>query len=68
MAALNQFLLISVALIAIGYLIYFMRKPQNRHPMETPEGRAADQRRTDEVLQARAEDRNETPQPRFNRS
>ncbi|MDT7933144.1 MAG: hypothetical protein RQ833_00885 [Sphingomonadaceae bacterium] len=68
MAALNQFLLISVAVIAIGYLIYYLRKPRNRHPMQTPEGRAADQRRTDEVLNARAESRSETPQPRFNRS
>lgn len=53
MPQLNLFLLIGVAVIAIAALLYFWRKPGNRHPMETPRGKAIDAEHRREALDAR---------------
>lgn len=42
---LNLFTLIAILVIAGGALLFFLRKRRNRHPMDTPEGHAADEAR-----------------------
>ncbi len=44
----NLFILIAVLLIAVVALAMFLRKPQNRHPMDNPAGHAAEERRARE--------------------
>jgi hypothetical protein len=39
--------------IAIGMFAWFMRKRSNRHPMDTPRGRAIEEERTRQTLEAR---------------
>ena len=48
LASQNLFILISVVVVAIVALLLFLRKPQNRHPMDNPAGRAAEERRARE--------------------
>jgi len=45
LASNNLLILISVVVVAIVALVWFLRKPQNRHPMDNPEGHAAEERR-----------------------
>jgi len=45
LASNNLFILISVAVIAIAALLWFLRKPGNRHPMDGERGRELDERR-----------------------
>ena len=47
----NLFLLISAFVIAAIALLWFLRKPQNRHPMEGEKGRMLDERRAQENAQ-----------------
>lgn len=47
----NLFLLIAVFVIAAIALLWFLRKPSNRHPMDGPKGRALDERRAEENAQ-----------------
>jgi hypothetical protein len=49
----NLFILISILVIAIGMFAWFMRKRSNRHPMDTPRGRAIEEERTRQTLEAR---------------
>lgn len=60
MAANNLWILIGVVVIAIAALVWFLRKPGNRHPMDTPAGHAAEERRARE----NAQDVTETPPTR----
>lgn len=48
LASNNLLILISVVVVAIVALLWFLRKPQNRHPMDTPQGHAAEERRARE--------------------
>ena len=41
--------LVAVALIAIGMLVYFMRKRSNRHPMDSARGHEIDDARREEA-------------------
>ena len=41
----NLFLLVAAFVIAAVALLYFLRKPQNRHPMDGPKGHMLDERR-----------------------
>ena len=45
LASNNLFILIAVLAIAIFALLRFLRKPQNRHPMEGEHGRELEERR-----------------------
>ncbi len=45
-----------VLLVAVVYFIWFQRKPENRHPMDSPAGHVADDERREAVLHAREED------------
>ena len=45
LASNNLFILIAVLAIAVIALLRFLRKPQNRHPMEGEHGRELDERR-----------------------
>ncbi len=47
--------LVIVLLVAIGGLLFFLRKRGNRHPMDTPAGRAADEERRRDVEAQRDE-------------
>jgi hypothetical protein len=49
----NLFILISVLLIAVAMLAWFMRKRSNRHPMDTPRGHQIEEQRRREALDAR---------------
>jgi hypothetical protein len=51
LASQNLFILISVVVVAIVALLMFLRKPKNRHPMDNPAGRAAEERRARENAQ-----------------
>lgn len=51
MAANNLFLLGSVFLIVLVSFLWFLRKPQNRHPMDGPKGRMLDEKRAKENAQ-----------------
>lgn len=50
-----------VLLVAVVYFIWFQRKPENRHPMDTPAGHAVEDERRDAVLHAREEDPSLSP-------
>ena len=52
-------LIVIATILAILYAL-FMRKRKNRHPMDTPEGKAAEERRRNEALENQKEDRNGT--------
>jgi hypothetical protein len=45
LASNNLFILISVVVIAAVALLWFVRKPKNRHPMEGQHGRDLEERR-----------------------
>lgn len=47
----NLFLLIAGFIIAAIALLWFLRKPQNRHPMDGPRGRMLDEKRAEENAQ-----------------
>ena len=47
----NLFILVSVFVIALVAFLWFLRKPQNRHPMDGPKGRMLDERRAKENAQ-----------------
>lgn len=47
----NLFILIAVFVIALVGFLWFMRKPQNRHPMDGEKGRMLDERRAEENAQ-----------------
>ena len=51
MSANNLFILISVFVIALVGFLWFLRKPQNRHPMEGEKGRRLDEQRARENAQ-----------------
>lgn len=51
LAANNLFILISVFVIALVGFLWFLRKPQNRHPMDGPKGRMLDEKRARENAQ-----------------
>lgn len=44
----NLFILIAVFVIALVGFLWFLRKPQNRHPMDGPKGRMLDEQRARE--------------------
>ena len=48
-------LIVVAAILAIAFAL-FMRKKKNRHPMDTPEGKAAEDMRRREALEERNED------------
>lgn len=52
--------LIVVAAILAILLALFLRKRKNRHPMDTPEGKAAEEMRRREALENQEEERSET--------
>jgi hypothetical protein len=60
LAANNLWILIGAVVVAIVALLWFLRKPGNRHPMDNPAGRAAEERRARE----NAQDVTETPPTR----
>jgi hypothetical protein len=45
LAANNLLILIAVFLVVLASLLWFLRKPANRHPMEGERGRALDEER-----------------------
>ena len=47
----NLFLLLSGLAVAIIALVWFLRKPQNRHPMSGEHGRELEERRARENAQ-----------------
>lgn len=52
-------LIVIAAILAIAFAL-FMRSRKNRHPMDTPEGKAAEEMRRREALEKQKEDRSET--------
>lgn len=55
-APLNIFTLVAVLAIAAVAFLFFMRKRSNRHPMDTPEGKAAEEMRRREAEAERREE------------
>jgi len=55
LGALALFTIVAVVAIVGVLLARFLRKPQNRHPMDTPQGHAAERARADETEAARAD-------------
>ncbi len=55
-APLNIVTLVAVLLILAVAFLFFMRKRSNRHPMDTPEGKAADEMRRHEAEEERREE------------
>ncbi len=51
MSANNLFILGAVFVIVLVAFLWFLRKPQNRHPMEGPKGEMLDERRAQENAQ-----------------
>ena len=49
LSSLNLFTLIAVLVIAGALFAWFLRKRSNRHPMDTPEGKAAEDARRREA-------------------
>ena len=47
----NLFILIAVFAIALVGFLWFLRKPQNRHPMDSEKGRMLDERRAEDNAQ-----------------
>lgn len=41
----NLFILIAGLVFAVAALLWFLRKPRNRHPMDNPRGHDADEAR-----------------------
>lgn len=56
LSSLNLFTLIAFLAIATGLAIFFFRKKSNRHPMDTPEGKAAESMRRREAQRERVEE------------
>jgi hypothetical protein len=52
---LGLFTLVAALAFAIYVFARFMRKPGNRHPMDTPRGQAVQQMRDEDVVEARKE-------------
>jgi hypothetical protein len=55
LAALALFTILAVVAILGVLLARFLRRPQNLHPMDTPEGRAIERIRTEQTEAARAD-------------
>tara|TARA_B100000678_G_scaffold174455_1_gene145483 strand:+ start:130 stop:351 length:222 start_codon:yes stop_codon:yes gene_type:complete len=55
-APLNIVTLIVVLVAAVAIFGFFMRKRSNRHPMDTPEGKAAEDMRRKQAEAERRED------------
>lgn len=55
-SSLFVFTLIGVGVIAAVLLLYFMRKRSNRHPMDTPAGKAAEDMRRREAERERRDE------------
>lgn len=55
LAALALFTILAVVVILGVVLARFLRKPQNRHPMDTPRGHAVEEMRTRQTEAARAD-------------
>lgn len=55
-SSLNIITLVAFLVIAAGLFLYFMRKKSNRHPMDTPEGKAAEDMRRREAEEERRKD------------
>ena len=55
-SVLNIFTLVAVLVIAAGLFFWFMRKRSNRHPMDTPEGKDAEDMRRREAEEERREE------------
>ncbi|NCP19104.1 MAG: hypothetical protein GW855_08100 [Erythrobacter sp.] len=55
-APLNVITLVVVLLLATLAFGYFMRKRQNRHPMDTPAGKKAEEMRRQQAEAKRRED------------
>ena len=60
LSSLNLMTLIGALVIAVLLFAYFMRKRSNRHPMDTPEGKAAEEARRREA-EARKEEEGRPP-------
>ncbi len=55
-APLNIVTLLIVLAIAVALFFFFMRKRSNRHPMDTPRGKAAEEMRREEAEEERREE------------
>ncbi|WP_338241524.1 LPXTG cell wall anchor domain-containing protein [Aurantiacibacter hainanensis] len=55
-SSLNIVTLVAILVIAAGLFFYFMRKRSNRHPMDTPEGKKAEEMRRQEAEEERTEE------------
>ncbi|MFB0612410.1 LPXTG cell wall anchor domain-containing protein [Aurantiacibacter poecillastricola] len=55
-SSLNIVTLVAVLIIAAILFLYFMRKRSNRHPMDTPRGKAAEDMRRKEAEEERREE------------
>ena len=55
-SSLNIVTLVAVLIVALLAFLYFMRKRSNRHPMDTPEGKAAEEMRRREAEQERRDE------------
>mgnify|MGYP005811113497 FL=1 len=55
-APLNIMTLVIILVAAIVIFLIFMRKRSNRHPMDTPEGKAAEEMRRKQAEKERRED------------
>lgn len=55
-SSLNIVTLVAVLIIAAALFAYFMRKRSNRHPMDTPRGKAVEEKHRREVKEERREE------------
>lgn len=55
LAALALFTIVAVLAILVVLLARFLRRPQNRYPMDTPRGHAIEEMRARETEAARAD-------------
>ncbi|WP_162925222.1 LPXTG cell wall anchor domain-containing protein [Aurantiacibacter odishensis] len=55
-SSLNIVTLVAILVIAAGLFLYFLRKRSNRHPMDTPEGKEAEEMRRQEAEEERKEE------------
>lgn len=56
LSSLNLFTLIAFLAIAVGMAAFFFRKRSNRHPMDNPEGKAAEDMRRREAEEKRRDE------------
>ena len=65
LASQNLMTMIGVLVVVVAGLLFFLRKRENRHPMDTPRGRAIEEARREETLAEREDTR---PIGRFEKS